>query len=138
MATHGRRYVHTDLLNRLLLTFYYHYYYCAYLPAPNLLLPECMHTQSGSFKVYHFSAWYGVIFVVAAAFHVAVAPFLFSYAKAPLVPITLTLTRTLTLTLTLTLPLTLPHNPYRQLHGRATYRDARGRGGRAGKPQPYP
>ena len=41
-----------------------------------------MHTQSGSFKVYHFSAWYGVIFVVAAAFHVAVAPFLFSYAKA--------------------------------------------------------
>ena len=49
---------------------------------PNLLLPECMHTQSGSFKVYHFSAWYGVIFVVAAAFHVAVAPFLFSYAKA--------------------------------------------------------
>ena len=55
---------------------------CTYLPAPNLLLPECMHTQSGSFKVYHFSAWYGVIFVVAAAFHVAVAPFLFSYAKA--------------------------------------------------------
>ena len=63
-----------------------HYCYCTYLPAyllaPTLLVPECMHTQGGSFKVYHFSAWYGVIFVVAAAFHVAVAPFLFSYAKA--------------------------------------------------------